>query len=235
MAAVALYDSAYDGLGVAPIQQNQYPSLTAGAQVNRKLILYNDEFVDSTVTATVEIRTGGTTRATGSRDYNLALGTHTVLPYSFQVPYVGGSTMDLVLTTRKGGVDKFAETKRFNVTGGTTGTSSTAVTLGDATFARRDGRPGRLGGDTWQIFSVNVGQREVLRLPLRGSGLAGPATASVYDLEGKLLCLLPAVVRENGSIVAHLTTDRAPLSQGRYVVRVKAGEADLMHVFSVVR
>ena len=131
-AAVALFDKAYDGLGIAPVKSGTYPSVAAGSQLNRTLVLYNDEFRDTNVTIQVDIVAGGTTYASATKGYLLPLGYHLDIACGFQVPNVGGSTFDLVLTTKKGGVTKFTESKRFNVTGASSGTSSNAVTLGDA-------------------------------------------------------------------------------------------------------
>jgi hypothetical protein len=95
------------------------------------LVLYNDEFIDERVTVQVDVKSGNATYATITKVYNVMLGNHIEFPCSFQVPYIGGSIMDLVLTTRKGGVKKFSETKRFTVTGSSSGTSSSTITLGD--------------------------------------------------------------------------------------------------------
>ena len=130
-APVALFDYGYDGQGIEPIKSNAYPSVAAGSNANRILVLYNDEFVDERVTVQVDVKSVNTTYATTTKVYNVMLGNHIEFPCSFQVPYVGGSIMDLVLTTRKGDVKKFSETKRFTVTGSSSGTSSSTIMLGD--------------------------------------------------------------------------------------------------------
>jgi hypothetical protein len=130
-APVALFDKAYDDLGIDPIMNRNYPQLDEGAVVKRTLVLYNDEFVDTHVTVKIEIRSGGKTYATGTRAFNLPLGEHMDIPYSFQVPHVGGSLLEVILITRKKGSKRFEEVKKFNVREkGTSGTSSSEVTIG---------------------------------------------------------------------------------------------------------
>ena len=127
---VALFDKDYDGLGVGPIQSNSYPSIAAGSTANRTLVLYNDEFADQIITVNVAIKSGSTTYATVTKSYQVVLGNHVEFSCSFQVPYVGGSNMDMVLTTSKGGAVKFTEDRYFTVTGVSSGTSSSTITLG---------------------------------------------------------------------------------------------------------
>ena len=130
-APVALFDKDYDDLGVDPLMKGQYPEVDGGAVLERTLVLYNDEYGDTSVTVEVEIRSGSKTHAAGKVTLELPLGEHVDIPCSFQVPYVGGSQMDMVLMTHKGGVKKFEEAKRFNVTDtGKSGTSQDVVTFG---------------------------------------------------------------------------------------------------------
>lgn len=86
---------------------------------------------DMVVTVKVEVKSGTTTYASGTKDYTVSLGDHIAFPCTFEVPYVGGDTIGLVLTTIKGGVQRFSESRRFNVKGNTSGTSSHIVNLGE--------------------------------------------------------------------------------------------------------
>jgi len=131
-APVALFDKDYDDLGIAPLMQGELPTVNEGAVLNRTLVLYNDEYRDTSVAVEVEIRSGSKVYAAGKKTFEMPLGEHVDIPCSFQVPYVGGSQMDMVLMTYKGGVRKFTEAKRFNVRGaGQRGMSKDAVTLGE--------------------------------------------------------------------------------------------------------
>ncbi len=114
---VALFDYDYDGLGIAPLMDDIYPSLEAGAAVQRHLVLYNDEYRDQSVAIEVCLQSGGTIYATGTQTYDLPLGEHRDLTCSFWVPATGGQVLEIVLTTRKGGVIKFSEVKKFTVIG----------------------------------------------------------------------------------------------------------------------
>jgi hypothetical protein len=137
-APVALFDKEYDDLGIAPYVTGltpggTLPAVNAGATLHRTLVLYNDEFRDTAVQVEVLVTSGGETRARGTKPFDVPLGEHIDVPCSFQVPFVGGEEMELVLRTFKGGVQKFEEARRFAVQGaGSQGAASEIVTLGDA-------------------------------------------------------------------------------------------------------
>jgi len=114
-AAVALFDKDYDDLGIDPLMKAEYPTVDAGATLERMLVLYNDEFSDTAVTVEVQVRSGDTTYATGKQTFDVPLGEHVDIPCTFQAPYVGGAQMNVVLATYKGGAKKFEEAKRFEV------------------------------------------------------------------------------------------------------------------------
>jgi hypothetical protein len=114
---VALFDKAYDDLGIVPLMTHEWPEVVEGSTQNRTLVLYNDEFRDTKVTFEVQIRSGATTYASGKKTIDLPLGEHVDIPYAFVVPKVGGQEMQMVLSTYKDGVKKFEEAKVFKVTG----------------------------------------------------------------------------------------------------------------------
>jgi beta-galactosidase/beta-glucuronidase len=130
-APVALFDKEYDDLGIAPFLFSIYPTLKRGDTVHRTLILYNNEFIDTTINIDVIIKTtnlqeisltygainsySNTIAAGGNLTVNVPLGKHVEIPYSFQVPYNTGMFVDIVLIARKKGELKFKETKRFRI------------------------------------------------------------------------------------------------------------------------
>jgi hypothetical protein len=174
-APVALFDHAYVGLGIAPLLNNTYPSAAAGSTANRTLDLYNDEFSDSIVTIQVDVKSGGATRATATKSYAVTLGYHIQVPCSFQVPYAGGSTMQLVLSTSKAGASKFTETLNFNVTGASSGTSSSTVTLGGTgVTAAAQSKAGNVVVHRSMVVTRN-------EMVLRAGG-----SVSLFDTEGRL-------------------------------------------------
>ena len=131
-AAVALFDKEYDDLGIDPLMKGALPEVDEGAALDRTLVLYNDECRDTSVAIEAEIRVGAKTYATGRNTVELPLGEHVDIACSFQVPNVGGSQMDLVLRTYKGGVMKFEEAKSFRVKGDGRGRATDkAVTFGE--------------------------------------------------------------------------------------------------------
>ncbi len=110
---VALFDKAYDDLGVLPLMTHQWPEVIEGATLDRTLVLYNDDLSDTKVTFEVEIRAGSKTYASGKKTIDLPLGEHLDIPFSFQVPKVGGQEMQMVLSTYKG-VRRSSRKQRFS-------------------------------------------------------------------------------------------------------------------------
>lgn len=129
---VALFDKDYDGLGIAPLMNpsTNLPSLDEGSYYTRTLVLYNDEFKNTSIDVTVTIKSGANIYATGSITKTVTLGEHITFTYRFQTPYIGGSNMDIILSTKKNNITKFSESKTFKVTDvGQSGTSSNTVTF----------------------------------------------------------------------------------------------------------
>jgi hypothetical protein len=121
-APVALFDKGYDDLGLVPYVKEltpggTLPTLTAGVVVTRTLILYNDEFRDTAVTAEVELRLNGETWGKASRAFQVPLGEHIEFPCVFQAPGAIGAEFDLVLRTHKAGIRKFEEVRHFKIAG----------------------------------------------------------------------------------------------------------------------
>lgn len=132
---VALFDRAYDDLGISPYVNGTtpggtLPTLDEGANLTRTLILYNDEFRDTAVSVEVQVRSGATVHASTTRSFQVALGSRVEFPITFQVPNVGGAELQLVLITRKGGAKRFEEARRFTVRDvGRSGPTSAAVII----------------------------------------------------------------------------------------------------------
>lgn len=80
-------------------------------------MLYNDEFRDTAVTASVTIKRGQTVVAAGSKAFDVPLGGHVEFPCEFEVPWAGGNVIEMVVRTEKAGIARFEETRRFAVAG----------------------------------------------------------------------------------------------------------------------
>lgn len=120
-APVALFDKGYDDLGISPFVTETtpggiLPTVEHGVVLRRPLILYNDEFRDTSVRVEIQIKSDGKTLAKGDKIVVVPLGEHKEITCTFQVPF-GIKKMDLVLSTFKNGIKKFEETRQFNVTG----------------------------------------------------------------------------------------------------------------------
>lgn len=122
LAPVALFDKAYDDLGIAPFVTGTtpggvLPEVTAGAEERRTLVVYNDEFRDTAVTIEVALRVGGEVVADGRKRLDVARGEHVDVPCRFQVPHRPGEELALVLRTYKRGQLTFEETRAFRIAG----------------------------------------------------------------------------------------------------------------------
>jgi len=213
--AAALFDHDYDNLGIAPFKDGIFPSIAAGSTANRALDLYNDEFSDSTVTVQVDIKSGTTTYATGKRIYPVTLGYHVRVPISFQVPNVGGSTFDMVLTTSKAGVQKFTEAKRFSVTGASSGTSSSTVTFTGGT----DTKPARTMARLPHESCILIFGKTVLALPIDCGGNTEKAVVSIFTAKGNRLCRTLALRESGGAFKAVI---KGQLPTGNYCASISA-------------
>lgn len=136
LAPVALFDKEYDDLGIAPYVGDgirfvgRWPEIPAGSTQRRTLILYNDEFRDTAVTAEALVRIGDATHARGSITLEVPLGERREIACQFQAPNEPGKTMALVLRTKKGGKVRFEEERCFALGGSAQGArSSDAVRL----------------------------------------------------------------------------------------------------------
>jgi hypothetical protein len=121
-APVALFDKAYDDLGIAPYVTGTtpggvLPTVRAGEKQQRTLILYNDEFRDTTVAVEVLLKAGDKVYGRAKQTFHVGLGEHIEFPCTFIVPDADGQTLELVLQTFKGGTKKFEEARRFTVVG----------------------------------------------------------------------------------------------------------------------
>ena len=127
---IALFDKAYDGLGIGPHKDGNFPSVKEGANISRNLVLYNDDYRDSKVNVKVEVKVDGSLYAGGTGDYDLSLGAHKDIQASFQVPKRNGKIMQVTYITTKAGKERFRETLKFRISDdGKSGGSNGTVTL----------------------------------------------------------------------------------------------------------
>ncbi|MEM1095615.1 MAG: glycoside hydrolase family 2 TIM barrel-domain containing protein [Bacteroidota bacterium] len=113
IAPVALFDKAYDDLGVAPMTEEAYPVVTEGRYVDRTLVLHNDGLRGTQLTAHVTVEHDGEVHAEGRFETNVALSEWVEIPYSFQAPAVGSETFDVVLRVEQNGEVVFEERRPF--------------------------------------------------------------------------------------------------------------------------
>lgn len=122
LAPVALFDKEYDDLGIAPYVTGLEPGgvppmLPAGMRITRTLILYNDEFRDTAVTAEVELKVSGESYAKASRSFSVPLGGRIEFPCAFTAPGPLGGEFEMVLRTYKSGRLSFEESRKFKLSG----------------------------------------------------------------------------------------------------------------------
>jgi hypothetical protein len=106
-APVAVFDKEYDTLGPKP----EPPRLRVGSAATRTLIVYNDEFSDDDVTVAWRLLADGRSVAQETLSLSVPLGDHIEVPITIVPPVRGDLTLEL--TSRKAGVVRFAETRRF--------------------------------------------------------------------------------------------------------------------------
>lgn len=119
-APVALFDKAYDDLGLAPYVTGakaggELPVAKRGTTLERTLILYNDEFKGETLTAQVQVMVDGKPVAAQVRDCQVKPGEHLELPWRVQVPAGSGKELTLMLRVRKDSRLRFEEPRRFKI------------------------------------------------------------------------------------------------------------------------
>jgi len=215
---VALFDRGYDELGLSPYVNGTsaggtLPSISEGSTQTRTLVLYNDEFSNTSVTIECLVRIGTTIYATGTKQFTVALGEHLSIPVSFQAPYVSSNqTLEWVLRTSKNGTQKFEEVRKFNLTStGANGSSSNVVTINGGTNPNPNQAP-----------SVSVTS------PANGSTYTAPASitisANASDSDGTVS---KVEIYANGTLLA--TELSAPygttwtnVPAGAYAITAKA-------------
>lgn len=134
LSQVAVFDLEYDNLGLEPLLNKNYPLLKPGDIITRRLVLYNDAFEDTLISVEVVLKSSDYYQAlynyngdrtakqeivgSGSKMYNVALGTHVDINYTFKVPEVQEwfvDYFDVEFIARKKGEVKFRETIRFQI------------------------------------------------------------------------------------------------------------------------
>jgi hypothetical protein len=185
-APIALFDKDYDDLGISPYLTGTYPILSEGETVDRTLVLYNDEFRDSVIAIEVLLKSGGITHAEGVAQFNVTLGNHIDIPISFQVPNIGGNLLEMVLTSSKNGVNKFEETRMFQVEdAGFNGTSSPAVVIegGGASVRAAGARP---SNPRPRIFFSGFSPFKSTHIPSQYPQ-ADQQPGIIYDVNGRIV------------------------------------------------
>lgn len=135
---IAVFDKDYDQLGIKPFKNKIYPSLAEGATLTRNLVVYNDDFRNTSVKVKVSLYVNNTRFATGEQTYTIPLGEHKEITASFQVPKQAGKNLELRLETSKtpqsSYYEAFSEDKIFQIQASSyKGNTSGVVTLSGGT------------------------------------------------------------------------------------------------------
>lgn len=140
---VAVFDKAYDELGIAPYVGaghefvGAWPEVSEGAWLDRVLVVYNDDFRDTRVRVSLSLEVDGAVLASGEDTYEVGLGEHRDVPCRLQVPFGSGKTMKLLLRAFKGNRLRFEESRIFRLREtGRGGVSSNRILLGKAAMDR---------------------------------------------------------------------------------------------------
>jgi hypothetical protein len=114
---IALFDIAYDKLGIAPYKDGALPELIAGETVTRDLVIYNDDLRDESVVTRVVLKLGAQEYAAGESTTKVPIAEHRELTATFQVPYEAGEILDVYYISLKDGKLRFREKKQFRIVG----------------------------------------------------------------------------------------------------------------------
>ncbi|GAB5519465.1 MAG: hypothetical protein RhofKO_17160 [Rhodothermales bacterium] len=129
IAPLALFDKAYDDLGVAPMTEAAYPIITEGRYTDRTLVLHNDGLSGTALTAHVTVEYEGRVYAEGRYAIEVPLSEWIELPYSFQAPAIGSEVFDVVLRVEQDGETVFEERRPFSADAAGLGPTDTDPTV----------------------------------------------------------------------------------------------------------
>jgi len=108
-APIAVFDKDYDALGPFPAA----PRLSAGSEVRRTLIVYNDAFSDEHVEVRWTAMLGEQKIAGENHSLTIPLGGHSTLAIAFKPGTPGELRLELV--SLKGGKEQFRDSRKFMV------------------------------------------------------------------------------------------------------------------------
>jgi hypothetical protein len=234
-AKVALFDSAYDNLKLAPVRDGVYPSVNEGSTMARRLVVYNDEFSDPFVTITVDARQNLAVYATASKTIRLPLGEHIMVPCTLQAPYTGttGSAFDMVLKTSKNGVNKFTEARTFTLNDlGADATPSAIIRLGIAEATNLTSPYITCAPDTLAIKAMRGVPPPscIITAANQGSGTLDNVAAQVNYVSGADWLTVQTTGQGNSQALP-VTFNTSALAAGTYAAAIAASCANASNGF----